>query len=122
MMAFFAVANVVHDGFKAESLLYAVVAPCWLTGAIGLFFKSRLAWAGSFLGASTMFCSSLTIFASSVLLFPVAQDPTDGIGYMLIVGFVGLLISLALIFGLLWLRQSRFTKKDRLHKPAAVIF
>lgn len=107
VMTFFAVAGVVHDSFDAESSLYIVVAPCWLAGAIGLFIKHRLAWAGSILGAGTMFCSSLTMFASGLVLSPVAQDPTDGIGYMQVFGFVGLLISSALIFGLFWLRRDR---------------
>src|SRR6266480_899345 len=67
-----------------EFILFDVITPFWLAGAIGLLFKRRLAWCGSLLGAGTMFCGSLTWFMSGIVLSPVAQDPTDGIGYMLI--------------------------------------
>jgi len=113
VMTLFAAVGLVSGHFDAESLLYAMVAPCWLAGAVGLFSRRRLAWAGSFLGAGTMFCSSLTMFASGIVLSPVAQDPTDGIGYMQLFGFVGLLLSLALIFGLFCLRRDRMPNKSR---------
>jgi hypothetical protein len=95
-----------------ESILFAAVAPCWLAGAIGLFFGHRLAWCGCLLGAGTMFCNSLTMFASGIVLSPVAQDPTDGIGYSLVLGLFGLLFSLVAIVGLFWSRKDLFGNRS----------
>ena len=98
------------DGdFDWTTVLFPVVAICWLAGAIGLFFRSRLAWCGSLLGVGTMAASSLTMFLTGCRLAPVSTDPSDGAGYMLIFGFFGLLLSLPVIVGLIRNRKICFS-------------
>ena len=91
--------------WDAEAILYAIIAPCWLAATIGLFFKSRLAWCGSLLGAGTMACSSVAIIGWSIILAPTAQDPSEGIGYAMIMGVFGAAMSLPVIIGLVRLRK-----------------
>lgn len=95
----------------AMDILFALVAVCWIAGAIWLFFGGRLAWNGSFLGVGTMLASSITMASEAYALGPVAQDPTDGIGYMLIIGSIGVLISGAVMFGLIRLRKELAEKR-----------
>jgi hypothetical protein len=104
----FAILDIVEFPPTFELVLFTVIAPCWFAGAIGLLFRHRLAWCASLLGVGTLLCSSLTMFASGIVLSPVAQDPTDGIGYMLIFGFIGSLLSLAVIIGLFRMRKDLF--------------
>jgi len=86
-------------------ILFTLVAVCWIAGAIWLFFGGRLAWCGSLLGVGTMLASSLTTVCVAYALMPTAQDPTDGYGYLLIIGSMGVLISGAAMFGLIRLRK-----------------
>ena len=86
-------------------ILFTMVAVCWIAGAIWLFFGGRFAWCGSLLGVGTMLASSLSSVCVAYALGPVAQDPTDGIGYMLIIGSMGVLISGVVMFGLIRLRK-----------------
>jgi len=95
--------------FDWTAVLFPLVAVCWLAGAIGLFFRSRLAWCGSLLGVGTMAASSITMVLTAWRLMPVASDPTDGIGYMLILGFMGLVLSLPAIVGLILIRKTCFS-------------
>lgn len=89
----------------AMGLVCILVVVCWLAGAIGLFFGSRLAWCGSLLGVGTMLAFSLMMAALSWRLMPTARDPTDGIGYIMTLAKVGVLISGAVMFGLIRLRK-----------------
>ena len=104
--------------WDAEAILYAVVAPRWLAAAIGLFFKKRLAWCGSLLGAGTMACSSVTIIGWGAVLAPAAQDPTDGAGYAIFTGVLGLVMSLTVIAGLVRIRKNlRCERTSMLYAP-----
>jgi hypothetical protein len=55
-----------------------------------------------------MAAGSITSFYTGWSLLPVASDPTDGIGYMLLTGILGLVLSLPLIIGLICIRKTCF--------------
>ncbi|HLP77939.1 MAG TPA: hypothetical protein VK327_13585 [Candidatus Paceibacterota bacterium] len=95
--------------FDWTVVIFALVAIFWLTGAVGLFFRSRLAWCGSLLGVGTMLSGSITMVCTGWRLMPVSSDPSDGVGFMLIFGFLGLVFSLFLIVGLLGQRSACFS-------------
>ena len=59
-----------------------------------------------------MFSLSITMFAAGLRLMPIAQDPTDGIGYMVIMGVLGLLFSIPVLIGLFLLRR-RWMRGER---------
>jgi hypothetical protein len=90
---------------QLEGIIYLIVAPFWFLGATGLFFRNHLAWFASILGASTMLCGSIAMIGWSIVMSPVAQDPTDGIGYSMIIGVVGMFFSLPLVIALFVYRE-----------------
>lgn len=94
--------------FDWTTVLFPLVVVCWSAGAVGLFFNSRLAWCGSLLGLGTMAASSLAITFTAWRVTPTASDPTDGIGYMMMIGIGGLLVSLPMIVGLIRIRKTCF--------------
>ena len=98
--------------FDWTAVLYPLVAVCWLAGAIGVFFRSRLAWSASLLGVGTLAASSVTQVFTMWVLLPVGTDPTDGIGFGLVAGSVGLLISAAAICALISIRRSCFSLQE----------
>ena len=104
------VSGLAHDstGWDPMSFLIALVTFCWLVSAIGLFFRSRLALCGSLLGAGVMLSGSTTMFVAGIKSLPAAQDPTDGIGYSIVMGFIGLMFSIPLLIGLVRLRRRSF--------------
>jgi hypothetical protein len=89
----------------ATTILFALVSVCWLAGAIGLYFGGRLAWYGSLLGVGTLSASSLAMVYTAWRLTPFADDPSDGIGFMMIIGVLGLITSLPVGFGLIYRRR-----------------
>ncbi len=118
--------ELVKDSGNREwvSLLLTLVNLCWLLGAIGLFFRSRVAWCGSLVGVGVMLSGSVTMFLVGLKLVPIAQDPTDGIGYAIIIGFFGVLLSAPLLVGLVrlrrkWLFPATTTPNESLQATAA---
>ena len=87
------------------SVLFMLILLFWLAGAVGLFFRNRFAWCASLLGVGLMFSGAVTMFVVGLRLSPIAQDPTDGIGYMVITGVLGLLFSTPVLIGLFLLRR-----------------
>ena len=96
------------------SVLFLLLFAGWLTGAIGLFFNSRLAWLASLLGAGLFLTVSICGFCFAYARIPQATDPTDGIGYALVFTAIGFILSLFLTFGLFRIRKSCFQKPDQL--------
>lgn len=107
------------SSFDVSTILFMLIPLCWLSGAIGLFFRNRLAWCVSLLGVGIMFSGALTMFAVGLKLMPVAQDPTDGIGYMIILGVLGLLLSTPVLIGLFLLRQQWMRSGRPIAEPGA---
>jgi hypothetical protein len=101
------------------SILFMLLPLCWLAGAVGLFFRNRLAWCASLLGVGIMFSLSITMFAVGLRLMPIAQDPTDGIGGMVIMGVLGLLISIPVLIGLFLLRRRWMRPGRTITEPCA---
>jgi hypothetical protein len=56
-------------------VLFSIIGPCWLVGAIGLLFQRRFALYLSFLGATTLFSGSLAMLASGLVLLTVSENP-----------------------------------------------
>jgi hypothetical protein len=56
----------------ALGLLMDLIALCWFTGALGLFFRKRLAWIGSMIGAGASVCfwASMLVMGIGLFLFP----------------------------------------------------
>lgn len=73
------ISGLVNDPENRDLMYFLVtfINLCWLLGAIGLFFRSRLAWCASLLGVGVMLSGSVTMFLVGLKLMPVAQDPTD---------------------------------------------
>jgi hypothetical protein len=86
-----------------EAIFYAVViiSICWLASAIGLFFKSPLAWYGSLACSALMLCGSLALFFMSLI-----QQQSESTGYAFVFGFIGFAIFLADAAGLVYLRKT----------------
>lgn len=89
----------------------------WLAGAIGLYRGKAWAWYASVLGVTVMFVENIALFAQAYGLMPVASDPTDGIGYMLMFGLGGACVSLPLLISL-FLNHSNLLNKQRI--PSAI--
>jgi hypothetical protein len=51
----------IHDFMNARGIIMIFVVLCWFAGAIGLFFRKRIAWIGSLIGvaASVFFLQHL---------------------------------------------------------------
>lgn len=101
------------------STLFMLFPLCWLAGAVGLYFRNRLAWCASLLGVGLMFSGAVTMFAVGLRLMPAAQDPTDGIGYMVIMGVLGLLLSTPVLIGLFLLRRKWMRSERAIAEPDA---
>jgi len=102
---FIALAGAAHDP-DIMSWILAGVGLCWLAGGLGLYLvKGRLAWCGSLLGAGTMLAVSVSMLVEGIKVVPFAQDPTDGTGLLLVVGTLGIFLSVPLIIGLIRLRK-----------------
>lgn len=95
--------------FDCQSILLLLSAPVWLAGAVCLFLAKPWAWYASVLGAAVMLAMNAVTFASGLVLAPIATDPTDGIGYMIIIGIGGIALSLPLVISLFWTHQSLIT-------------
>ncbi|OGV64692.1 MAG: hypothetical protein A2283_15840 [Lentisphaerae bacterium RIFOXYA12_FULL_48_11] len=103
--------------FDIQDLPVIISAPIWLAGAIGLYRAKAWAWYASVLGVAIMFVESVALFVSGYALLPVATDPTDGIGYMLIFGFGGVLLSLPLLIAFFWKRKSLSKEQTSAESP-----
>jgi hypothetical protein len=79
------------------------VAVVWLAGAIGLFFRSHLAWCGSLLGVGTILAVSLGFLCDGWLIEPDVRPEAT---YSVTLGILGLLVSLPLLARLLPLRKT----------------
>jgi hypothetical protein len=101
------------------SVLRMLLPLCWLAGAVGLSSRNRLAWCASLLGVGLMFSAAVTMFAVGLRLMPIAQDSTDGIGYMLILGVLGLLFSTPVLIGLFLLRRQWIRSERTIAEPGA---
>jgi hypothetical protein len=66
-----------------------------------------------------MFSGAVTMLATGLRLMPVAQDPTDGIGYMVIMGVLGLLFSTPVLIGLFLLRRQWMRSERAIAECAA---
>ena len=102
-----------------SAVLFMLLPLCWLAGAVGLFFRKRMAWCVSLLGVGLMFAGAVTMLAVGLILMPVAQDPTDGIGYMVIMGVLGLLFSTPVLIGLFILRRQWMRSEHTIAEPSA---
>ena len=102
-------------------LLMVLLSLCWLAGAVGLFFRNRLAWCASLLGVGLMFSGAVTMFAVGLSLVPIARDPTDGIGYMVIMGVLGLLLSVPVLIGLFLLRRQWISSERTDAEPGVAL-
>jgi hypothetical protein len=109
-----------RDAFYAGVLLITL---CWLSSAIGLLFRKRLAWWGSMIGMTLMFAASVTMIGVGVTLMPISHDPTDGIGFVVIMGLVGTVCSTPVLVGLFRLRRgwlhSEETMPNKSRQPTA---
>lgn len=98
----------------------SLFAICWLACAIGLFYRKRLAWCGSVLGAGALVYVLAVCLATAIaaILYPGADTLNSGsflVGY--IFSSIGILtwiclaltISLRLLFGLLRIRRDIFS-------------
>jgi hypothetical protein len=105
----------------ARGLIMDLIVLCWFAGAVGLFFRKRLAWVGSMIGSGASVCLWAAALVTGIGLFffpnhfPNAQMErlrNDGqAGYifsivatLLYVSFL-LAISLGLFIGLLRKRK-----------------
>jgi hypothetical protein len=93
----------VLSGEKLDALavVIGVVMVCWLAASIGLFFRSRLAWCGSLLGAGFLLSVGLTLTLVTVVIKPEAPG-----GFAALFGLLGILVAGALIAGLFRLRRT----------------
>ena len=93
----------IFSGEKLDGLTVVIgfVTVCWLAASIGLFFKSRLAWCGSLLGAGFLF----TVGVSLIVITAVIKPEVPG-GVAALFGLFGILVSGALIAGLIRLRRT----------------
>jgi hypothetical protein len=94
--------------FSWPEILFSLLTVCWFAGAIGLFFRSRLAWSGSMLGVGAMFAGSIALILSFLRFMTISTDPTEG-SYMIIFGLFGLALSLPVFIGLVRLRKTLFS-------------
>ena len=79
-----------------------IVAACWVAGAIGLFFRSRLAWCGSLLGAG-----SLLAYGTMLMVVPfLLRLETSAI--IVVFGLFFVFVSGVLIIRLVRLRRVLF--------------
>jgi hypothetical protein len=91
---------------------------CWLVCAIGLFFRKRLAWCGSMLGAGVLVCILVACLTAVIplIFYPGAESEPFRGGYILssiaILTWLclALAISLQLLIGLLRMRRDIFGK------------
>lgn len=102
------------EHLTASSVLMTLIQVAWFVSAVGLFLRSGWAWWGSVVGAGAMFAFSTRMLLVCLVLSPIAQDPSDGIGFGIIIGMVGVIISLPLLVGLANLRRQRESSKCRL--------
>ena len=93
----------ISSGEKLDALavVIGVVMVCWLAASLGLFFRSRLAWCGSLLGAGFLLSAGVTL----IVVTAVAKPEAPG-GVAALFGLFGILASAALIAGLLRLRRT----------------
>jgi hypothetical protein len=105
----------------ARGLIMDLIALCWFAGAVGLFFRKRLAWVGSVIGtgASVCFWAAALVTGMGLFLFPdlfpnaqMERLRSSGLaGYNIAIVFaliylsVLLAISLGLFIGLLRKRK-----------------
>ena len=94
------------------------LAACWVTSAIGLFFRSRVAWVGSVIGAglSVCACGALLVGAAWVCLYPGGQASApapDVFAMVFMLAQFGLLlaVAIALVAGLLRLRRTLYAPR-----------
>lgn len=92
-----------------EASLILITAPIWIIGAVTLFWRKEWSWYASVYGVTVMLAQSLGIAVSGYALLTLAGDPTDGIGYSLIVGSLGILLGLPNLIGLFWKHSELLT-------------
>lgn len=106
-----------HGPITAWEILKDLIAVFWFAGALGLFSRKRLAWAGSLLGTAAAACFFATLFVEMVglYIFPNADmerlRDMGSSGYIaalvIMVGEFSVLfaISLGLFVGLIRMRK-----------------
>ena len=90
--------------FVWTEALFALFIACWFAGAIGLFFRSRIAWCGSMLGVGAVLAGSIVLIYASFQSTSRGSDRISG-DYMLLGGLLGLVPSLLVLVGLIRLRK-----------------
>jgi hypothetical protein len=85
---------------------------CWFAGALGLFFRKRLAWIASVVGVGTLVWSNVpaVVMIIGLFLFPKAESPPIkefGVGGLMVLGMFVVLIALqfVLLIGLFKIRR-----------------
>jgi hypothetical protein len=108
------------DSPSPSVLMAAFVVLCWLAGAIGLFYRKRLAWCGSILGTGALVCTLVVILATVIpaIRYPRADTLYSGrfrVGFIFTclstLTWIGLALVIAfrLLIGLLRMRKDIFS-------------
>ena len=64
-----------HGQSTFREILVDLIALCWITGAVGLFYRKRVAWICSLIGVAASACGSATALATFLWL-SVKPDTT----------------------------------------------
>jgi hypothetical protein len=122
MFTFFAILRTFSEPWNPTAVVITVVVVVWLAGAVGLFFKSRLAWWASVIGIGTMLVMSLVPIYKAMLLILVTRGRADKIDVLvtLIAGLVGTVICLPILIGLLGLRRTLVPVTNTANWAAAI--
>lgn len=97
--------------------VFLLHAACWLAGAIGLFFASRIAWWCSVACVGVVLAYSLSLFwmAWGLMRSQGDHEPSAGYGFTLHTGHLAICVSLlagAILFGLLQMRRQMSGKQE----------
>lgn len=107
----------IDDFMNARGLIMVLVVICWFAGAIGLFFRKRLAWIGSLIGVGAAVCCFVAVLVLSIGLYVYPDSEMVRLKNMGGPGYIGamivvviqlslfLTISLGLFIGLLRKRK-----------------
>jgi hypothetical protein len=105
-----------RNKFHWENWAIILFSICWLACAIGLFFRKRLAWCGSILGAGVLVFILVVCLAAVIplIFYPRAESEPFPRSYIFICIIfltwmcLALAISMQLLFGLLRMRSDIF--------------
>jgi hypothetical protein len=104
-----------HPPITFLELAVGALVLCWLAGAVALFYRKRLAWVASLVGAGALACAFAAIWVSMARFYvhPIDEelkllrgmDVSAGSVIALGVLFALFALCLALFIGLLWTRK-----------------